>query len=161
MEFDIGNILYVVITLIAVIVGLLGRKKKPAPGSQGEAPSSAEGGLMEGLENFLKMGQESPDVTDLRFHEDVLPSENAEEAPVAAEPEEVDQPAYMQEYDRILRAMESRQSEIPLTESDSLTEPLEVILLDQEEGTDYFEIVRDFDAGTAVVYSAIINRIDY
>ena len=42
-----------------------------------------------------------------------------------------------------------------------LTEPLEVIQLEEEEGTNYFEIIKDFDAGTAVVYSAIINRIDY
>ncbi len=38
MDFDTGNILYVVITLIAVIVGLLGKKKKKAQGSgSGEA----------------------------------------------------------------------------------------------------------------------------
>ena len=42
-----------------------------------------------------------------------------------------------------------------------ITEPLEVIDLEEEEGTDYFEVVKDFDAGTAVVYSAIINRVDY
>jgi hypothetical protein len=36
-----------------------------------------------------------------------------------------------------------------------------MIDIDEKEGTDYFEIVKDFDAGTAVVYSAIINRVDY
>jgi hypothetical protein len=38
---------------------------------------------------------------------------------------------------------------------------MEVVDLDEMQGTNYFEIVRDFDAGTAVVYSAIINRLDY
>jgi hypothetical protein len=46
-------------------------------------------------------------------------------------------------------------------EGESTTKPLEVVELDDEGGTNYFEIVRDFDAGTAVVYSAIINRVDY
>ena len=30
MDFDIGNILYMVITLVAIIASLLGKKKKPA-----------------------------------------------------------------------------------------------------------------------------------
>ncbi len=47
------------------------------------------------------------------------------------------------------------------TAADMIIEPLEVIQLDDEWGTDYFEVVKDFDAGTAVVYSAIINRVDY
>ena len=38
----------------------------------------------------------------------------------------------------------------------------EVIDLEMEEGgVDYFQVVKDFNAGTAVVYSAIINRLDY
>jgi hypothetical protein len=48
-----------------------------------------------------------------------------------------------------------------LTEADMITDPLEVISLDDEGGTNYFEVIKDFDAGTAVVYSAIINRVDY
>jgi hypothetical protein len=46
-------------------------------------------------------------------------------------------------------------------EGERRTEPLEVINLDEEEGTDYFDIIKNFDAGAAVVYSAIINRLDY
>lgn len=42
-----------------------------------------------------------------------------------------------------------------------MTEVLEVFDLDELPGTDYFEIVKDFDAGTAIVYSSIINRLDY
>ena len=36
MDFDVGNILYIVITLVAVIIGVLGKKKKPAEGGSGE-----------------------------------------------------------------------------------------------------------------------------
>ena len=32
MDFDIGNILYVVITIVAIAASLLGKKKKPANG---------------------------------------------------------------------------------------------------------------------------------
>ena len=50
------------------------------------------------------------------------------------------------------------------TKGQMATEPMELIQLDDEhdqEDPDYFEIVKDFDAGTAVVYSAIINRVNY
>jgi hypothetical protein len=42
-----------------------------------------------------------------------------------------------------------------------MTEDLEVIDLDKESGPDFFEMVNEFDAKTAIVYSAIINRLDY
>ena len=40
------------------------------------------------------------------------------------------------------------------------TEPLEVVEL-EDEGTDYIEIIKNFDPGKAVIYSAILNRIEY
>jgi hypothetical protein len=46
-------------------------------------------------------------------------------------------------------------------EGEQTNEELELFELDEIPGTNYFEIVRDFDAGTAVVYSTIINRLDY
>jgi hypothetical protein len=44
---------------------------------------------------------------------------------------------------------------------ESTSKPIEVIELEKEEAVDYFKVVQNFDAGTAIVYSAIINRLDY
>ena len=161
MEFDIGTILYIVITLVAVMVGLLGRKKKPAEGDQGAPAGEARPGFMENLERMLTMDQEQPRIRDLQDHEADLP---AEEYP-AEEPVKEVQPrsgnTLMDEYERIMRQRGSSDPELMMAEGGVMDGALEVIDLDDETGTDYFEIVRDFDAGTAVVYSAIINRLDY
>jgi hypothetical protein len=42
-----------------------------------------------------------------------------------------------------------------------MIEPLEVIDLDMEPGTSLPDFTKNFDAREAVVYSAIINRLDY
>lgn len=167
MEFDIGNILYVVITLVVVIVGLLGKKKKPAStGSEPETSSKPQGGIMENLEKMLRMGQEDPLIMDLKDHESDLYAEEEmeyEEAEPEASPAEVgsDQ-TFQEEYQQILDRLSNRESAASIYEEEGGNlEPLEVIQLEDEQGTDYFEIIKDFDAGTAVVYSAIINRVDY
>jgi hypothetical protein len=164
MDFDIGNCLYVIITLIAVIAGLVGRRKKKTEGSGAEGEQAeAQPGFMEGLENLLKMGQEEPTVTDLETYEEDLPSEIEPVMDISSEEEDsgYERPAQLNEYERILQNLQQRENDIILSDSDNIDEPLEVIHLEEEEGTDYFEIVKDFDAGTAVVYSAIINRVDY
>lgn len=154
MDFDIGNILYIVITLVAVMVGVLGKKKKPADGTSEAPESAARPGFMENLERMLQMGQEQVGVTELQDFEEDLPPE--EDLPVqAAEKDYADlrsRPSIMDEYDRIMNRAK---------DGELMTDTLEVIDLDEMQGTDYFEIVRDFDAGTAVVYSTIINRLDY
>lgn len=168
MDFDIGNILYVVITLVAVTVGLLRRKKKPSTtGSEsGETGSKSQPGFLENLEKVLKMGQEGPEVVDLQEYEEDLTGEE----PGMTADETIQQsvaetarttPTFMEEYEHILNRLQNRESDVILAEADGITEPLEVIHIGEDEGTDYFEIIKDFDAGTAVVYSAIINRIEY
>jgi len=42
-----------------------------------------------------------------------------------------------------------------------VTEPLEIIELDEDGGVDYLEVIREFEVGKAIVYSTIINRLDY
>ncbi len=159
MDFDIGNILYVVITLVVVIVGLLGKKKKPAGQGtgQGEAEGTSKPGFMENLEKILMMGQEKPVVMDLADHEADL---FEEEQPVF-EQETESKPEFMDEYQQILKRLESREGGIELTDKDAYENQLDGFTYDEDEGTDYFEIIKDFDAGTAVVYAAIINRLDY
>lgn len=168
MDFDIGNLFYVVITLVVVIVGLLGKKRKPSPkvSEPGETGDQSQPGFLENLERVLKMDQEEATVMDLRDHEPNLPVEEVEEPEQSFQDQISEQasskPSFMSDYQQILERLENREGDVSFAEGDNNGEPLEVIHLDdEEEGTDYFEIVKDFDAGTAVVYSAIINRVDY
>ena len=157
MDFDIGNILYVVITLVAIIASLLGKKKKQ-PGK------NAKPGFFENLEQVLKMGQEDPAVMNLQSEEPDLHAEGedsdyeyvSEESGSANEA-----PSLVEDYNKMLhdRAIMSFE-EIP-TEGVSTLNPMEVVDLEEADDPDYFDIIKDFDAGTAVVYSAIINRPDY
>jgi hypothetical protein len=165
MEFDIGNILYIIITLVAISLGLLGRKKKQQPGG---GPAAEEGesqpGFLENLERTLsKLGQEERAVVDLREYEQDLPPEEVDLEPVVESdpnPEPVI-PTMADSYDQIMERLSQGEAAWNLSEEQVSTEPLEVIDLEMEEGVDYFQVVKDFNAGTAVVYSAIINRLDY
>ena len=160
MEFEVGNLFYIVITIVAIIVGILGKKKKPAGQGTGKPGSESRPGFFENLEKAFNMGQEDQMVVDLEDHEEDIPVEEKVEVPTSTLSSEAG--GLIEEYERMLA---SRMEEIPggsvLTETDMSTEPLEVIDLDNEGGTNYFEVVKDFDAGTAVVYSAIINRVEY
>lgn len=147
MEFDIGNILYIVITIVAVIVGLLGKKKKPAGQGTGESQENSRPGFLENLEKVFNMTQPEPVVVELQDHEEDIPEEeeSVDNYPVRL----IDQP------------QQSQDQGIYSFETDSLTESLDVLQLEDDQAVDYFEIIKDFDAGTAIVYSAIINRVEY
>ena len=163
MDFDISNILYIVITLVAVIVGVLGKKKKPAEGGSNAPEGAARPSFMENLERVLQMGQEQTGVTELQDFEEDLPAEEVLTVPV--EEQSTDdlrsRPSIMDEYDRIMHRTNDGEWDSMLDGDVFSSDALELTELDELEGTDYFEIVRDFDAGTAVVYSTIINRLDY
>jgi len=163
MDFDISNILYIVITLVAVIVGVLGKKKKPADGGSDAPKSAARPGFMENLERVLQMGQEQVGVTELQdFEEDLNPEEDLPVQLEVQSPADVrSRPSIMDEYDRIMNRAKDGELDSMMEGNELVSDAIELIDLDEMEGTDYFEIVRDFDAGTAVVYSTIINRLDY
>jgi hypothetical protein len=173
MDVDIGNILYIVITLVALSLGLLGRKKKkPGTGGPDGSGSESQPGFLENLERvFSSLGQEAQQVVDLRDNEPDLALDENEYEPFIA-PEAQMEPVhgrFTDQYDRIMgRGGESEkeqwQEEKIKPESvfgPRSTGPLEVIDLDNQTGVDYFQVIKDFDAGTAIVYSAIINRLDY
>ena len=163
MEFDIGTILYIVITLVAVLVGVLGKKKKPAEGAPGTTQGEARTSFMENLERVLTQGQEPAQVRDLQDYEADLPAEEyvSDELMEEPLPENRRSESLMDQYEEIMRRNTGSDTDPMVSEVGEMEEVLEVIDLDKGYGTDYFEIVRDFDAGTAVVYSAIINRLDY
>ncbi len=164
MDFEIGNLLYIVITLVAVIIGLLGKKKKPADGGSG-APeeSAARPGFLENLERVLQMGQEQPEVKDLQNFEADLPDEEAltVEAVEESFADLRNRPSILEEYDRIMNQSKEGELGFMMAEEGLNYGTVDVIDLDETQGSNYFDIVRDFDAGTAIVYSTIINRLDY
>ncbi len=163
MDFDISNILYVVITIIAVVVGLLGKKKKPANTGSEEPESERQPGFMENLERVLRMGQEDQGIVDLQDSElDLLPEEV--EADVIVEPfTDLSHPSrsIMEDYDRIMSSNTDGDEADIFTFGDSDSEQMEILDLDKQDDADYFEITRNFDAKTAVIYAAIINRTEY
>ena len=163
MEFDISTILYIVITLVAVIVGLLGKKKKPEGQPGGAEGSESQPGFFESLEQALRMGQENPQVTDLQSFEEDLPAEEHldYERDKAPAPEPVATPSMMDEYERILKDRQADDPDIFFTGEGEMDQVLEVIDLDPDSDANFFEMVQEFDAKTAIVYSAIINRLDY
>ena len=165
MDFDIGNILYIVITLVALALGLFGKKKKrPGTGSPGEPGSSSQPGFLENLERALSdLGREETAVVELKEDEPDLVAEEAAYEPFREYLAEKEQEAYE-------RYGPSREYMVPETEqymepvfAEGETEngELQVVDLDKQEGVNYFDVVRNFDLGTAVVYSTIINRLDY
>ena len=162
MDFDIGNILYIVITIVAVTVGLLG-KKKPADGGSGAEGNDARPGFMQNLERVLQMGQEPQEVQYIHESEEDLPAEEIVEvqAVEGVLSDVRSRPSIMDEYDRIMKSGTDGELDLTRSGEESMSEVLEVVDLDEFPGTDYFEIVKDFDAGTAIVYATIINRLDY
>jgi len=168
MDFDIGNILYIVITLVAVIIGVLGKKKKPGTQGTGEGVSETQPAFMENLERMLSGGQGNQEVTDLQEFEEDLPAEEEAEPGYAAEPAgETRQTSYlMDDYERIMHGNDQEEADISTigalnTEEMNMIDPLELVELDDEPGVNYFEVMDGFDARAAIVYAAIINRIDY
>ncbi len=195
-DFDIGIILYVVITLVAVLMGVLGKKKKPAAAGKSSGKQTGDD-FLRNLERAFNMGREEEEevfveperetgaqesVTAMRERAARIKQERKEEAesrtsglweeharlhggdqmegPLGA-------PGVESGYERITSGGIESDTKfgtegIPVfSEVQEPADQLQVIELGEFEGSDYFDIVRDFDATTAVIYSAIINRTEY
>ena len=175
MDFDIGSLFYIVITIVIVIAGIVGKKKKPAAGSratgakEGAKEKSTSGGffgkLEAQLENFAAEAKQSMG--------------NLQQEPVIEEDEVVVERDYFEsmsdDYEKRkepelkvdMAAYEGLYSpddieNDPLMEAEgiSVTDALELIHLDEYHtgSFDDQQIIEDFDARTAIIYSAIINR---
>ncbi len=165
MDFDIGNIFYIIITLIVVIIGLMG-KKKPGSKGAGKGKGSPVTGFMENLEKAFNPDQEEQYAMDPREEQYTVDIQEAE----TDLPQEETEPGYddapkpltlMEEYELTLKNTGEQGDLGGSLIEEMVTDPLEIIELDEVEGIDYCEAIRRFEAGTAVVYSTIINRLDY
>lgn len=175
MEFDIGTLIYIIITIIAVVAGALGRKKKPQqttpsdnePAGESTGSGGFFGKLGEQFEGFI---EEAKEATQFNTQKEPEPE------PVQVESEK----AYESILDQYNFTHDDNNSDYadfegvfdpdsdenkPLIEAEATrsteSPTIEIIDIDKQENPDYFEIVQDFDLGTAVVYSTIINRKEY
>jgi hypothetical protein len=162
MDADIGNILYIVLTLVVVIIGVLGKKKKPGTKSPGNQSATSRPSFMENLERVLSEGQKEPGIMTLDPDEEDLAVEVPSEKVVAEVPSaQEDGPMSMSEYNRIMNRDTDGDPNLIQSEGESMTEPIEIIDLDTETDNDFLEMIQNFDGKTAIVYSSIINRLDY
>ncbi len=174
MEIDFGTILYILITIIVVIAGIAGKKKKPATGE----PSGEGGGksffdkLEEQLGGFVDDAREQAQSVKEEF------SPGDESAEVSMEQEATtayqaiaredfpdhDNPGMYEQYEGVFDPDSEEGLDLLPDEAVRSTEEsdsMELVDLEEEDHPDYFEIVSEFDLGTAVIYSAIINRKEF
>ncbi len=173
MEFDFGTILYILVTIIAIIAGVAGKKKKPASRPEvAESPETEAGeGFFDRLERqFSDFGEETRRETG---EEEGAGQETQPDAVVYQPVEEAserinsgkddDSRSSEAHFEGLYDPEKQDNVDIMRSEAEQSGEALEVVDLegDEDGGTDYFEIVKDFDLRTAVIYSAIINRREY
>jgi len=162
MEFDFGNLIYIIATIVAIAVGLLGKKKKPAGtgapvGSEPEKKPGIFDALGKEMESFLE---------SKHIYEDVeLGPEIDSELEFEVEDEDlspVEEVSFQTEYEGMLnKDMQASYDKI-MSEGLSMTTPMEIIDLDEEEeDPDFFDVDREFDLRSAIIYSTIINRVEY
>lgn len=176
MEFDIGTLLYILITIIAVAAGVLGQKKKPASGRPASDEESGPFGFFSKLEEQIGgLVDETKDEVQ-QVAEEVIPAEQPDDNRIFQDKDSYDwQTAsfdgdsatsgnYYNEFEGFYDPgkQESRLDAI-IEEAERTTsdESIEVIEVDDVSHPDYFKIVENFDLGTAVIYSTIINRKEY
>ena len=161
MEFDFGNLIYIIATIVAIAVGLLGKKKKPA-GTR--APVSSEPEKKPGI--FDALGKEMESFLESKhIYEDIeLGPEIDSELEFESVDEDlspVEEVSFQPEYEGMLnKDMQSNYDKI-MSEGRNMTIPMEVIDLDDEEEPDFFDIDREFDLRSAIIYSTIINKVEY
>lgn len=173
MEFDFGTILYILITIIAIIAGVAGKKKKPASRPEGaESPETESGeGFFDRLERqFSEFGEETrQEAGEAEGARHETQSDSVVYQPVEEASERInsgtdDDSRSSEAHFKGLYDPEKQENvDIMRSEAEQSGEALEVVDLedDEDDGADYFEIIKDFDLGTAVIYSAIINRREY
>jgi len=162
MDADISNIVYIVLTLVVVLVSVLGRKRKPGSAGPGNQAAASRPSFMDNLERVLSAGQEEPGIATLDPDEEDLTVEvPSEEVVPEMSTFQRERQKYMEEYERIMHRNTDGDPNLIQSEGESAVAPIEVIDLDAESNANFFEMIDNFDAKTAIVYSSIINRLDY
>lgn len=142
MEDGVSSILYIIITAIIILVGVLGKKKKPQkiPGSSGDGETGGMdffeklGFKDEGKEEFFDIEEEKTDeVGDKEQHETSFTPTFENQSDKKAE---VTEKVFEEETEKV----------------DAYSE------ISDEYDNDINEIKDEFDLKKAIIYSEIINR---
>jgi len=146
MEDGVSSILYIIITAIIILVGVLGKKKKPKQSPGG--PGNGETGGMDFFEKLglREQGEEQEGFVDVEEDEEIT------EMPVDKETQRLSvTPAFNDQSDKEDEVKEKVFEE----ESEEVNAYSEIA---DEYDNDINEIKDEFDLKKAIVYSEIINK---
>ena len=180
MEFDIGSLIYILVTIVAIIGGIAGKKKKPAKRVTSDEEGSGSptvgffGKLEKQITDFATEAKGSmeniknefiPDAVATSESEDVELDERDYFEKLGDDYEAIDKSALKNnfaEYEGLYSPDDEQNFELLESEGISTMDALELTGLDegQESGIVDFEMLDDFDLRTAIIYSSIINRIE-
>ncbi len=168
MDFDLGNIFYIIVTIIAIVAGLAGKKKKKPAGNPVAAPHSERNPL-----NFLEqlglnidesepvMAPEKEEVVSQDFSDEAEETEGMEsydDEPVVKESVK----SVYSNYEGVFNPEAEANRLLMEKEAESVTY---VSLLEEDDEVEQVinieEIIKKFDITSAVIYSEILQRKAY
>lgn len=178
MDFDIGTLIYIIITIVAIAAGAFGKKKKPVskPFVEGEESESKGffGKLEEQFGGFIEEAKGSVQNITSEFipEEKELVEEPLVQSDYKGYESLLDKytngiPADdspLQEFEGLFDSDEEENEDLISSEAIRSNEDgqiMEVIDTDPNSYVDYDQMIRNFDLGSAVIYSSIINREEY
>ncbi len=168
MKFDVGTILYIIITIIVVIAGAVGRKKKPAVNNPNtQRKTGLEGFLSsfgEQFENFAEpeKSAEAYQEEEILVEDDVEPEVSTETSNMEME-DDVEESIFG-EYEGVYDPDAIHNHEIVIGEGERSTgddKPMQIVELEEESKADFHELFTNFDLRKAVIYSIIIDKVEY
>lgn len=168
-DFDFGNLIYIIATVVALIAGVFGKKKKP----KNVAPAGGKGSrqtFLEKLESQLSglAGEVSlaPEGEGYAEEEYDFAEEAGGGETVAFEASEAST-EYVSPFAHYEGEFNpSREANKDLINSEAIStidedDALQLVDLDGTEYAAYDEVVDEFELGTAVLYSSILERPEY
>ncbi len=146
MEDGVSAILYIIISAIIILVGVLGKKKKPQ-----QIPGGSGNGEPEGMDFFEKLGLKDID----EGKEEYIDVEEEVEETKKADDSELHEISIAPTFDD--QSEKRAEVEEKIFEEKTEKENAYSILLDEVD-YDIKEIKEEFDLKKAIIYSEIINR---
>ncbi len=145
MEDGVSSILYIIITAIIILVGVLGKKKKPQ-----QIPGGSGNGEPGGMDFFEKLGLREQE--EQKGFIDVEEDEEMTEIPVDKETQRLSVTSVFKEQSEKKAEVTEKAFEEETEEVNAYSE------ISDENDNDINEIKDEFDLKKAIVYSEIINR---
>ena len=145
MEDGVSSILYIIITAIIILVGVLGKKKKPQ-----QIPGGSGNGETGGMDFFEKLGLREQEEQEGFI--DVEEDEEMTEIPVDKETQRLSVTSVFKEQSDKKAEVTEKAFEEETEEVNAYSE------ISDEYDNDINEIKDKFDLKKAIIYSEIINR---